>query len=442
MRNRQNLRESPLSSAHRMFLRENAQAEYAAAAWAIPNEPFSDEAIESKIRDVNMDGTPGPGFTQYGTTNREVIERLGINKMVSLVREALKAYARGDRTLQDVRVFVKQEPTKKSKLNIDRQRLIWSFPLVDQIVCALVFDPSLEREIAKYDEIPTKVGMSTVGGDWDHVYRTFAAKADSRRKERLGDHKYLEADKSAWDWSVPAWAIELERDCRWDLCINPLSCPEFKEVFFTAYWRLLNCRVIFSDGESMKQLVPSTMKSGHKLTISSNSRMQYLIKNYCTVGWVNESLMAMGDDTIEDFTGDEKQYFAEWRKLGFVIADEDINVAATPPELTFCSQDSTIYCGRAISVLRNRLKTAFALRHCQYKLPGQFEQFVEQLRWNYCADPQMDAALSALIAVVNPRLWKPTIYYVNRVAGIELPPGHAPVLPGVKGSSSHDGKEN
>lgn len=421
---RQNFHESPLSAFQRRVLVERATLEYASAAWSVPTYPFSDEAIIDTIGKLNMDGTPGPGLTQFGSTNEKVIEKLGVPRVVAMVRERLSSYLKGSLTPQDVRVFVKQEPTKLSKLKIGRQRLIWSFPMIDQIICALVFDPSLNAEIRCFTEIPTKVGMSTVYGGWDLVRRKFENRCEINRKSRIGKHVYLEADKSAWDWSVPAWALELERDCRWALCVNPKVNPEFKFVFDHAYWLLLNCRVIFSDGECCRQTVPGIMKSGHKLTISSNSRMQFIIKSLCTKQWINESLMCMGDDTIEDFTGDVNDYFQQWRELGFVINEEDINVSTSLDDLTFCSNDTAMFCGMKVPVLRNKLKSAYALRHCEYaRYPtDQLAQFVDQLRWGYCFDDSFDLALSQLMQKLAPASWRPQWYYQNRVAGVESVP--------------------
>lgn len=376
VKNRHNINSKPPSGAEWLEVLTHCMKAYSPAVWSIPDLPFSDLKIKEAIERLNPDGTPGAGFTMYGSVNSEVITKLGVTKLVQLTKELIAKILEGAAPHPFVRVFIKQEATKKEKLSINRQRLIWSFPIVEQIVSILVFGPSADAEKRVFEYIPTKIGMSTKHGGWDSFIRSL------KRKDEGAHNKWLEMDKSAWDWSVPGWLINLESEARWELCANPKT--EFKQLYDKMYQRFALVSVVFSDGEAVTQTVPSIVKSGHLLTISANSRMQLIIKILgMNKGGVynGEWLAAMGDDTLEQVSlndEDTHEYVDALRAMGFHIKAEDINIGAKPEELDFCSQRTTVSEeGQFVPVSNNWAKTLFNMRHVDYT-EAQFNQFLEQ----------------------------------------------------------------
>jgi len=352
--NRQNFVKEP---SGREFAVMATLQRYSKAGWDIPSNWWSKEYIRGKIFKLNFDGSPGAYWNQWGSSNREVIARLGIDELIRLVEVALCQIRQGTYVTLPVRLFVKNEPTKKEKIRLGRQRLIWSFSLIDQILSSIAFDPSNEAEMECYEDIPTKVGLGRTHGVWNRFMTVLC--------DRKPAHGWLEMDKSGWDWSVPGWLLEWEGEVRWALCANPADV-EFKRLFDLQYANFRRVTVVFSDGVEIPQKIDSVVKSGHKLTISANSRMQYLLKKcfeYTSGTGFGGDLAAMGDDTLEEGYEENLVYVKWMRSLGFFIKDEDINQAAKACDLAFCSTKTRIVNGDYVPVLTNWGKTVFNLRH-------------------------------------------------------------------------------
>lgn len=233
-------------------------------------------------------------------------------------------------------------------------------------------------------------------------------------------------DKSGWDWSVPAWLINLERDLRWELCTNS-SEGQFKQLFDRMYERMAMVRVIFSDGEAVAQTVPSGIKSGHALTIDANSRMQLIIKvigMMRTGGYDGQYVVSMGDDTIEETYDDDcetHEYIDALREMGFHIKDEDINISPNVENLNFCSQRTVLSeCGRYVPVSNNWGKTLYHLRHKDYD-DAEFNQVIEQMLAEFCYDEIAYNKLNneLLKSSTGSMHWKPRGYYRRLLNGVD-----------------------
>lgn len=94
------------------------------------------------LNDLDMDSVPGNcSLNRLGTTNREVFKYDGENydpERVSLVRLAVwdrfNNLVSGNLQCDPIKVFVKQEPHKRKKLDEGRLRLISSVSLIDTII--------------------------------------------------------------------------------------------------------------------------------------------------------------------------------------------------------------------------------------------------------------------------------------------------------------------
>lgn len=428
--NRMNLRKCPLDNKQREAVLRRLYNHYSVAHFRVPADFGTRTHYDRVVADVNMDGTPGPGYAEVGVTNREVIGKLGHDKLYLMCVEALREMALGTDKDQLVRLFVKQEPTSIEKLSIGRQRLIWAFPLVDQIVAAMIFGPSIDAEHASYQRIPTQVGLPFSGPGWDGMVRRLQRNRKADKSGIKRDGVFLEMDKSGWDWSVPGWLLDMERDARIELCEN--ATPEFIKLIHRAYERLGRTQVIFSDGESTTQVGNFAMKSGHKITLSSNSRMQVILKEAARVASGDleggEDIVCMGDDTLEvihDRLGLPARKFVEQyvgllRSWGFFIKDEDVTVSEEITDCAFCSHDTVLTkTGQYVPQLRTWPKQHFAAMHQDWT-PEEYGQFLYSLMPEYCVSrDDVYEALSEEMLEVWPRLWKSKRFHQDFLLGYE-----------------------
>lgn len=200
-----------------------------------------------------------------------------------------------------VRLFIKNEPHKKTKLNQGRLRLISSVSLVDQIVERLCSRDQNRAEIGLYATIPSKPGMGLHDQGLQVLFENV--------KSFSGD--VAEADISAWDWSVPAWLLELDARVRCDL--YQLSESDWRRrVIINRNFCL--CRTVFclSDGNMYEQVFPGIQLSGSYNTSSTNSRMRCILATICGVS----EIIAMGDDSVEAF---DAKVPLQYEALGFKL---------------------------------------------------------------------------------------------------------------------------
>lgn len=111
----------------------------------------------------------------------------------------------------------------------------------------------------------------------------------------------LATDCSAFDWTFPAWVVQVLIDLKLELMrgttlsFESAARKRFSEVLGTG------CTIRLPDGSRYRQLVQGIMKSGWLLTISANSDAQELIT---LLAWSRAytgpcpRLWSMGDDVL------------------------------------------------------------------------------------------------------------------------------------------------
>nr|UGO57588.1 MAG: hypothetical protein 1 [Riboviria sp.] len=256
-------------------------------------------------------------LTRFGTTVGEFLEWNGESysrdRVELLQRMVYDRYMRllDDPQSDDIKVFVKQEPHKVSKLQEERYRLISAVSLIDTMVDRVLFG-QLYRNIAQnYGDTTIMIGWSPLKSGVTYL------------RDRLGPGPYLSLDKSAWDWTVQGWMVDMIKDYLQN--IHPDSPGWFKrmikarfELLFEQPW------FIFSDGTRIQQGDRGIMKSGCYLTILFNSLGQILLNHMaCSrIGRTPVPVFALGDDTIQELMDWWEELVTSVESFGFSVKKE------------------------------------------------------------------------------------------------------------------------
>lgn len=284
-------------------------AEYLPIRWSLPDDFMSRSHFERVLDNLEFSSSPGFPYMRQASSNRDflgaqngVIDEDKKEHVWQLVKMRLQA-----RDSDPIRLFVKPEPLKITKLAQGRYRLISSVSVVDQIIDHMLFDEFNDQVQARCLESPPKVGWSQGGGGWKIMPLT----------------GWVAMDKSMWDWSVQPWLLQMVLDFRrrtlqgdvknW----NELAQWRYKQLFGTPVF-------VTSGGLLLRQKHPGVMKSGCVNTIIDNSIMQVLLHIRCSsaVGIRPGNIMAMGDDTLqEDFPEREvyREHLAQFCHVKHVI---------------------------------------------------------------------------------------------------------------------------
>lgn len=203
-----------------------------------------------------------------------------------------------------VRLFVKQEPHSRAKVEQRRFRLISSVSLIDQIVERMLFGYQNNMEIAMWRTCPSKPGMGL----------SLSEQAESIWKDL--EHKHSiesasEADISGFDWSVQSWELEADVEMRISLGSFPAKLANTARARFHC---LANSVFQLSNGTMIAQGLPGLMKSGSYCTSSSNSRIRCLMAELIGAPWC----IAMGDDSIEGYVENAR---GKYHALGHMCKD-------------------------------------------------------------------------------------------------------------------------
>lgn len=196
-----------------------------------------------------------------------------------------------------VKVFIKDEPHKLSKIASGKLRLISSVSLVDQIKTRLLCNKQNTTEIDTWESIPSKPGL----GLHDDGLLVIAENA----KQILKYGPIAETDVGGWDWSVKQWELALDARIRGRLAgAKPTGAFDF--LLHVHAYCVANTVYVTPDGQMFEQTFPGAQLSGDYNTSSTNSRMR-LIATMAARLWAGipplidgqALLAAMGDDSFE-----------------------------------------------------------------------------------------------------------------------------------------------
>lgn len=268
---------------------------------------------------LNHKATPGfCDLARYGNSVGEILgfDGVGYDKerlhlFETAVRYRIRSLCSGVLSADDIKVFVKQEPHKASKIALGRYRLISAVSMIDTMIDRMLFGPLMKEVLAAAGKTPVMIGWVPVLGGYRLVRTLIPGRA-------------LCIDKSAWDWSVPHWMTRCWLDIVLGLCNGS---PPFWEDLVRARFRILFETAIFrfEDGTRVRQEVPGIMKSGCYLTILLNSIGQLLIHYIVQHRRGDDPLdgqpLCIGDDTVQNMPNDVEAYVRGIGDLGFTVKE-------------------------------------------------------------------------------------------------------------------------
>lgn len=231
---------------------------------------------------------------------------------VEVLRNLVLGRMENPHLFDPIRVFVKQEPHKLTKLQEGRLRLISAVSLVDTMVDRVIFGRLVRRVVSTVGSNPIMIGWSPV-----------ATGGSSYPRVVFGGKPVRALDKTAWDWTVRGdLLLRLKKLLKRLMLFLPSDLDELIDRRWEALFR--DALFCFGDRVQWRQPGWGVMKSGCYLTILLNSVGQLLLHVQACMNlglsW-RVKCMVMGDDmTVEDFEGFE-DYLMEIRRMGYLVKD-------------------------------------------------------------------------------------------------------------------------
>lgn len=373
---------------------------YREAHYEVPADWRSRYRILQSIDGLKATSSPGYPWCLSLPTNERLVEVFGREAIADMVEERLDAVLKYGVSVEKslTRVFIKREPHKMKKIINGEVRLIWSPNVIDQLVDQMVYRWSLNAEIERHQDIPSKPGFTWFYGGADQLYKATA--------KRFGGGECVELDKSGWDWTVQAWYHDV--DLEWRLSRVRGEVPvDWEHVMRVRTEHHKLTPVVFSDGTVLDQVQPGLMKSGLVNTLSTNSFLQVFIKVMYALsvsGCFDEhvhGIIAQGDDTLEKVPDEEREGYLRFiRELGHEPQDYHLG---SLHELAFCSHRWRRVArgvgSQWVAVPTNWDKHSFALRWKEPRDAKVFAETVFSLCLEYAYDdihfPRLHAALTA-----------------------------------------------
>lgn len=345
--------------------------------------------------DVQKKSSPGVPYVKEGISNEKlfssessrglvfsiVVQR--IRRILSFTLEEIRAMSPvqlvQEGLVDPVKVFIKSEPHKRAKLDAGKLRIISNVSIVDQIIERLLFSKQNKKEIIQWRNCPSKPGMGLHDAGLQELY---AEVTQAQAKAQL-----VETDVSGWDWSVPAWLLQFDADCRVMLYGAPPSSALAKLIQFRAH-AISNKVFALSDGTLYQQCVPGVQASGSYNTSSTNSRMRVSLAWMVGASWA----IAMGDDDVEDEVDGAAD---KYRAMGFTI--KDYKLLPGLGQFEFCS---TEFHGSWKGYSSQWLRTVFRFLAHSPASHKQNPEFRSQLDRDLRHHPNRQEILSKCDAVV------------------------------------------
>lgn len=274
-----------------------------------------------------------------------------------------------------IRLFIKQEPHKREKLDIGRYRLISSISVIDQVIDKILFFNQNNFEIENWSISHCKGGL---GLSTDQQQKDFYANL-----RQMGD--LITSDVSGWDWNWKEWMWDMhiikrlmEIGHTYENATQCLKSENFKhlqplEKLIIFRIRALQINLLcLSDGTLITHGKVNFQKSGGYDTLNGNSfqrsALTYII--------AEADSSVTGDDCAEESKDRNlNDVLDSYTKFGFKVTDLKYSKGDEPIE--FCSH----YLYREKAVPQNEAKIFFKYlnSHLRYQ-KEQITQILNDLR--------------------------------------------------------------
>jgi hypothetical protein len=319
------------------------------------------EDVASHFINIKRASSPGVPWCKLGSTKGELLDKHS-DVIIDAVLDRIRTL--NSVNLEDpdpiwlvqnffvdpVRLFVKDEPHNRDKLNDERYRLISSCSIVDELVTRMLFSKQVFFEIDRWEECFSKAGMGLSKDEQQQILFEMV-------KPWL--KKAVSNDMRNWDWSVREWLMFL---C---IQVHLVNCNA-NEVYsrICVNWVICLARTVYStsDGVLLVVNVNGIQKSGSFMTTKLNGMMRaaarFLIED-------DTKIIVLGDDAVEKLFADMVEKYAT---LGLEVK---ASVLSKGEAFSFCSH--TFKDGEAFP--ENVYKTFFRLLQNGFE-----EEFVEQFK--------------------------------------------------------------
>lgn len=260
-----------------------------------------------------MASIPGVcSLTRFGSTIGEVLgydgesfdpDRVEILRLEVLAR--FEYLLEGSYHCDPIKVFIKQEPHKVSKLKEGRLRLISAVSVIDTMVDRMLFQRIFKKVVSEPLSTPVAIGWSPVQSGAAYLRMHLSGKT-------------FDTDKKHWDWTFPWWLLV---DSYKVLLQIASPAPWWEAVALRRFKCLFKyARFSFPDGQVVDQREKGIMKSGCYLTLLMNSLGQWILHEHAQLSLgVNVKFICFGDDGTQEHSEHDDKFVAFYEKLGFKV---------------------------------------------------------------------------------------------------------------------------
>lgn len=206
--------------------------------------------------------------------------------------------------IDPVRVFIKNEPHKVSKILEKRLRLIASVSLADNTICRVLCTMQNKSEIDQFTNLLVKPGMGLTDA---HIKQLW---------DGVPEEPLKQTDFKSWDWQVTEQMLFLDLERR-RMCNGASYDSVWYKCLKAHYWCICNNLFVTSDGRMYALNISGVLLSGWYNTSGTNSNIRIMLAFAARDKESRFWAMSMGDDCLEkDSEGLEKYYESTGMRLG------------------------------------------------------------------------------------------------------------------------------
>lgn len=377
-------------------------------------DTVKDEVLKDYIRkvfdkclnDLDLTSTPGNcDLSKYGTNLAEALGHNGLHFNKSRVEIFWRLV--WDRIVNsllcdsddhfvpysydcadDIKLFIKREPHKKTKIEQHKERLISGVSVVDTMIDRILYTPMLKKLDANQFSTGLMIGWSIDNWGFGQLDKSIPGQR-------------LMADKGSYDWTVTGWMKTMQLELKLRL---HSGWPWWWRKLAVHRASMLYCYPVFrtSDGRRFlqREVIGSGIeKSGSLLTIFENSTGQLIlhILSRDRAGLDCPYPFCMGDDTVQAaFDHDDMEsYFKEMERFGAIVkwdVSDDIEFAGMKIN---CNGFYPLYRGKHVFHLEHLDESVSSETLDSYQRVYAFDNNMLSLIHRFMRQRNLDTIISA-----------------------------------------------